>query len=141
MFPLATHSQFRKQLFYTMALVLTWRGAYAIRWGNRRERRCMADRESEVPLDLQDAIENAIDGGVGLWLDIHPPTDWHDCPECGTRLYGESLFHTTDDILAVTYACTNDDCLARWVWETVANELHYRGEVEIVAIGERDNDE
>jgi hypothetical protein len=100
----------------------------------------MADDESEVPLDLQDAIENAEDGGGGLWLDIHPPTDWHDCPECGTRLYGQSLFHANGDILAVTYSCTNDDCLTLWVWEQATDELYYRGEAEVVDIGDDSNE-
>jgi hypothetical protein len=56
-----------------------------------------ADRKSAVPLDLHHAMQNAEDDGSGLWLDIHPPTNWHDCPACGTRLYGQSLFHDGDD--------------------------------------------
>jgi hypothetical protein len=37
----------------------------------------MIDRESEILIDLQPAIDTAENGG-GLWLDLHPPTDWHD---------------------------------------------------------------
>jgi hypothetical protein len=96
----------------------------------------MTNRESAVPLDLHHAMQNADDDGSGFWFDLHPPTDWHDCPECGTRLYGQSLYHTNDDILAVTYSCTNDDCLALWVWEKQTDELHYRGKAEVVAIGD-----
>jgi hypothetical protein len=55
---------------------------------------------------------------------------WH------SRLSGQSLFHANDDILAVTYSCTNDDCLALWVWEQATDELYYRGEAEGVAIGD-----
>jgi hypothetical protein len=95
-----------------------------------------ADRKSAVPLDRQDAVENAEDAGSGFWLDIHPPTDWHDCPDCDTRLSTLSLFHTNDDVLAVTDACLHDDCFARWVWETQTDELQYRGETEVVAIGD-----
>jgi hypothetical protein len=74
----------------------------------------MTDRESKVLLDLQDIMQNAEDDGGGFWLDLHPPTDWHDCPDCGTCLYGDSLFQTgIDAILAVTHLCVNDDCLAR----------------------------
>jgi hypothetical protein len=101
----------------------------------------MDDRDAEGPLDLRHAIKNATDGGSGLWLDIYLPTAWHDCPDCGTRLSGLSLVHTNDDVLAVTYACLHDDCFARWVWETQTDELHYRGEAEVVDIDKRDNDE
>jgi hypothetical protein len=100
----------------------------------------MTDRDSEVPLDLQDAMQTATDDGSGFWLDLHPPTDWHDCPDCGTRLSGLSLFHTNDDVLAVTYACLHDDCFARWIWEKQTDELYYRGKAEVVAIGERDTE-
>ena len=34
-------------------------------------------------------------------------------------------------ILAVTYSCTNDDCLARWGWETATDELYYQGKAEV----------
>jgi hypothetical protein len=75
----------------------------------------MADRDAEISLDLRHALQTADDGGRGLWADLHPPPDWHDCPDCGTQLSGQSLFHTgPDDVLAVTYSCTNETCLARW---------------------------
>lgn len=65
----------------------------------------MADRTFEGPLDLQHAIDTTEDGGGNLWLDLHPPTG-HNCPTCGTRLYGHSLFQIgTDDVLVVTYSC------------------------------------
>jgi hypothetical protein len=81
----------------------------------------MTDRESEVPLDRQDAMQNATDGQRPLARQPST-TDWHDCPKCGTRLSGLSLFHTNDDVLAVTYSCLHDDCFARWVWETATDE-------------------
>jgi hypothetical protein len=101
----------------------------------------MPDREAAVPCNLQHAMQTAEDGGSGLWVDLHPPTDWHDCPECGTRLYGRSLFHTNDDILVVTYSCLHDDCLVRWIRETAPDELYYQGETEVVDMGEQDSNE
>jgi hypothetical protein len=53
---------------------------------------------------------------------------------------GQSLFHTNDDILAVTYSCTNDDCLARWGWEQATDDFHYRGTSEVVDIGDDSNE-
>lgn len=100
----------------------------------------MTDRESEVPLDLQHALDNVEDGGRGLLFDIHPPEEWHDCPECGERLHAQSVIHDgPDDILAVKYSCK---CLALWVWEAETDELHYRGEAEVVdPFADRDPDE
>jgi hypothetical protein len=31
----------------------------------------MTDRDAEVPLDRQDAMQTATDDGSGFWLDIH----------------------------------------------------------------------
>lgn len=88
--------------------------------------------ESEVPLDLKTVIENAggEGGGLGTMMGLHPPDEWHDCPNCGERLHGQSVIHADDELVAVKYSC---DCLARWVWERSTDELHYNGEMEVVS--------
>lgn len=93
--------------------------------------------DSEVPLDLAHAIENAESGGSGIstMMELHPPENWHDCPDCGNRLHGQSVIRAGDELIAVTYSC---DCLARWVWERSTDELHYRGEMNVVSFSHPD---
>lgn len=89
------------------------------------------DREdSEVPLNLQHAIENAESDGEWSAMDLHPPSEWHDCPNCGRRLHVQSVIHDEkSNLIAVEYSCK---CLSLWTWEPNTDELYYRGESELV---------
>ncbi len=90
----------------------------------------MAREDSEVPPGLQDAIADAETDSRRRAMDIYPPSEWHDCPNCGRRLHGPAVIHDENsDLIAVEYSC---ECLSLWTWEQDTDELHYRGESELV---------
>ncbi len=90
----------------------------------------MTREDSEVPLDLKHAIADAETDSRRRAMDIHPPSEWHDCPNCGRRLHGQSVIHDENgDLIAVEYSC---ECLSLWTWEPDTDELYYRGESELI---------
>lgn len=86
----------------------------------------MTREDTEVPRALREAIA-AAESDSRRAMDLHPPADWHDCPEWGHRLHAQSVIHDGDDLLAVQYAC---DCLTLWTWEQATDQLYYRGASE-----------
>lgn len=71
----------------------------------------MSQEDSEVPLDLQHAIQAAKSDGEGRYYGSLPVIRVHDCPACDNRLHAQLVIHDGDEILAVQYACA---CLTLW---------------------------
>lgn len=95
----------------------------------------MTERDSEVPRDLQVALENTpTEINWTKPLNLLPPEEWPPCPECGDRLSLSSVATGAgDEVLAARFLCQTCPAFEhtpQFVLEVATGELHFDGAPE-----------
>lgn len=85
-------------------------------------------RESEVPIELKHALDDApSEMSLTKPVEIFPRDQWPDCPDCGVQLDLSSITtDSTEAVLAAVMLCRNHDETARvYVYEDSTGNVYF----------------
>ena len=102
----------------------------------------MTDRESEVPLDLKQTLDDA-DTGTNITgaLALFPPDDWPACPDCGAQLDPISIgVGAQGNLVGARMVCTDHEPAHKYVYEASTSEVYFDGNAEPVLFGALDGE-